>query len=142
MAARNTTLPHPDADLSPDASISADDINVNKVLHRSRRSFLAKNRRTISYGKIKPELEQHGINDILLESEEEDLMPLSNQEKQNVLRSLDAGPRRDAGDSLDRTSGSSLEGDDDYRKGAIGATADSHKGKRRRSVLRKLRMHK
>jgi hypothetical protein len=57
---RNTTLPHPDADLSPNASISADDVPVQHVLHRSRRSFLAKpkHKRTISYGKIVPEKHQ------------------------------------------------------------------------------------
>lgn len=130
---RNTTLPHPDADLSPNASISADDVSVNKALHRSRRSFLAKNRRTISYGKIKPgELEQQIVQDIL-ESEEEDLVILSsNQEKHNILTE----PMRDAGDSLDRTSGSSLDSDD-YRHGAV----DVSEGKRRR-LFRKLRIHR
>src|SRR3569833_2419584 len=67
---RNTTLPHPDADLSPNACISADDVSVNKVLHRSRRSFLAKRTRAVSYGKIQPDKKTiHSIDSaIILES--------------------------------------------------------------------------
>lgn len=56
-SARNTTLPHPDANLSPDATISQDDVAIHKVLSRTRRSFLAKYRRTISHGFITPQME-------------------------------------------------------------------------------------
>lgn len=56
---KNTSLPHPDADTSPNASICQDDIAVSRVLSRHRRSFLAKNsKRTISYGRITAEMEQ------------------------------------------------------------------------------------
>ncbi|PKS07557.1 hypothetical protein jhhlp_006161 [Lomentospora prolificans] len=53
---RNTTLPHPEANLSPDATLEADDIDPSKALRRSRRSFLAKNkyRKTLAHGKISP----------------------------------------------------------------------------------------
>lgn len=51
---RNTTLPHPDANLSPGASISADDIAEHRVVARQRR-FLDKHKRTLSHGKITPE---------------------------------------------------------------------------------------
>ncbi|KAL1875922.1 hypothetical protein VTK73DRAFT_9706 [Phialemonium thermophilum] len=53
---RNTTLPHPDAIVAPDASITADDIAVQRVLSRQRRSFLVKHKRTISHGLITPEM--------------------------------------------------------------------------------------
>lgn len=55
---RNTTLPHPDADTSPNASISQDDISISRVESRQRRSFRAKHKRTISHGLITPEMEQ------------------------------------------------------------------------------------
>ncbi|KAI7786381.1 hypothetical protein LA080_003622 [Diaporthe eres] len=55
---RNTTLPHPDADTSPNACISQDDISISRVESRQRRSFRAKNKRTISHGLITPEMEQ------------------------------------------------------------------------------------
>ncbi|ROW00831.1 hypothetical protein VMCG_06511 [Cytospora schulzeri] len=55
---RNTTLPHPDANTSPDACISQDDISVTRVQSRQRRSFLAKNKRATSHGIITPEMEQ------------------------------------------------------------------------------------
>ncbi|TDZ26246.1 hypothetical protein C8034_v010727 [Colletotrichum sidae] len=53
---RNTTLPHPDADLSPNAVISQDDLNSNRAMARTRRSFLQKHRRTISHGVITPQM--------------------------------------------------------------------------------------
>jgi len=72
ILARNTTLPHPEADLSPNACISADDISVHKVMHRSRRSFLAKHKRTTSYGKILPEHEKmYSDSAVILDSEGE-----------------------------------------------------------------------
>lgn len=55
---RNTTLPHPDADTSPNACISQDDISISRVESRQRRSFRAKYKRTISHGLITPEMEQ------------------------------------------------------------------------------------
>ncbi|KAH8785598.1 hypothetical protein F5883DRAFT_515185 [Diaporthe sp. PMI_573] len=55
---RNTTLPHPDADTSPNACISQDDISISRVESRQRRSFRAKHKRTISHGLITPEMEQ------------------------------------------------------------------------------------
>ncbi|KAF3760775.1 hypothetical protein M406DRAFT_29821, partial [Cryphonectria parasitica EP155] len=55
---RNTSLPHPDADTSGNACITQEDISVSRVLSRQRRSFLNKNKRTISHGYITPEMEQ------------------------------------------------------------------------------------
>ncbi|KEZ38657.1 hypothetical protein SAPIO_CDS10669 [Scedosporium apiospermum] len=54
---RNTTLPHPEANLSPDATLEASDIDPSRALTRTRRSFLAKKskyRHTLSHGKIAP----------------------------------------------------------------------------------------
>ncbi|KAF4461243.1 hypothetical protein FALBO_11955 [Fusarium albosuccineum] len=54
---RNTTLPHPDADLSPNACISQEDIDPDRAMVRTRRSFLRKKRRTLNHGRITPQSE-------------------------------------------------------------------------------------
>jgi hypothetical protein len=54
---RNTTLPHPDADMSPNACISQDDLNVEMAMKRRRHSFLRKHRRTTSHGYVLPSTE-------------------------------------------------------------------------------------
>ncbi|CAM1500655.1 Fc.00g098170.m01.CDS01 [Cosmosporella sp. VM-42] len=55
---RNTTLPHPDADLSPNACICQEDIDPDRALRRHRRSFLRKNNKhTLQHGKITPQSE-------------------------------------------------------------------------------------
>lgn len=54
---RNTTLPYPGADLSPNARITMDDglLNTDTSKRSSRRSRLSKHRRTVSYGRITPQ---------------------------------------------------------------------------------------
>lgn len=54
---RNTTRPHPEANLSPDATLSADDIDPARSLHRSRRSILrrSKHKGSLKYGKLAAE---------------------------------------------------------------------------------------
>ncbi|PNY28232.1 Uncharacterized protein TCAP_01831 [Tolypocladium capitatum] len=54
---RTTTLPHPDADLSPNATISHDDVAVDRALKRHRLSFLNKHKKTITHGIINPQME-------------------------------------------------------------------------------------
>ncbi len=58
FAAHTTSLRHPDAITTPGASISADDLDPAKALHRSKHSLLSKHKRTISHGKIAPETNQ------------------------------------------------------------------------------------
>ncbi|RYP28171.1 hypothetical protein DL767_007319 [Monosporascus sp. MG133] len=55
FAAHTTSLRHPDAIVGLGACISAEDLDPDKVIRRSKRRLLAKHRRTISHGKIKPE---------------------------------------------------------------------------------------
>ncbi|KAI0383153.1 hypothetical protein F5Y04DRAFT_30010 [Hypomontagnella monticulosa] len=52
FAEYTTSLRHPEANVNPGACISAEDIDPSKTLQRSRRSFLAKHKRTISHGVI------------------------------------------------------------------------------------------
>lgn len=65
---RNTTLPYPGADLSPNAVISMDDVFVSDpfAAKRSRRTRLSKHKRTVSYGRIDPQTEAlHGVMSLI-----------------------------------------------------------------------------
>ncbi|OAA43278.1 hypothetical protein NOR_04645 [Metarhizium rileyi] len=53
----NTTLPHPDADLSPNAVLSYEDVSEERMLKRHKLSFLKKHKRTVSHGIIHPQSE-------------------------------------------------------------------------------------
>ena len=140
LSAGNTTLPHPDADLSPNACISADDVPANRVLHRSRRSFLAKHKRTLSYGKVLPEAAEHMYSDpaAVLESEG-DSSPA--HEKHDPLARPNAAPSegRPSKDSLDGRPSSSIGDDDDLLGKDLRHGPPSTPEKRRRSLLRKFR---
>jgi hypothetical protein len=68
----NTTLPHPDADLSPDAVISQEDINFTGFMRRSRRPFNRhKTKRTISHGRITATAAEAPFVDAVIEEEED-----------------------------------------------------------------------
>ncbi|PHH63838.1 hypothetical protein CDD81_5395 [Ophiocordyceps australis] len=54
---RTTTLPHPEADLSPNATISCHDVGVEHVLKRQRLSFLKKHHKNLAHGVISPQTE-------------------------------------------------------------------------------------
>ncbi|RYO96787.1 hypothetical protein DL764_007387 [Monosporascus ibericus] len=58
FAAHTTSLRHPDAIVGSGAYISAEDLDPDKAIRRSKRRLLAKHKRTISHGKIKPEAGQ------------------------------------------------------------------------------------
>lgn len=131
---RNTTLPHPEANLSPDACITADDISVAKVLHRSRRSFLSKNsRRAVSHGKINPAVAQMYSDDaVLLETEGESPPREKNDPLLSQVMTKD--------ESIGRAS-SSVNGDD-YPPAAkqIRHSEDSPGSPKRRGMLSKLKI--
>ncbi|KAI1335413.1 hypothetical protein F5Y15DRAFT_248988 [Xylariaceae sp. FL0016] len=65
MAAHTTSMRHPDAIVAPGFSISSEDVDAAKTLHRTKRSFLVhKHRRTISSGRIPQDLAHaHQAND-------------------------------------------------------------------------------
>lgn len=58
FATRTTSLRHPDAIVGSGAYISAEDLDPDKAIRRSKRRLLAKHKRTLSHGKIKPEAGQ------------------------------------------------------------------------------------
>lgn len=49
---RNTTRPHPEADLSPNATITSADIDASRTTHRSFRKRRSRYRHTLAHGKI------------------------------------------------------------------------------------------
>ena len=58
-------MPHPEADLSPNAMLSYEDVSVDKMVKRHRLSFLKKNKRTVTHGKIEPQPETlHGAGSL------------------------------------------------------------------------------
>jgi hypothetical protein len=61
----NTTLPHPDADLSPNATISQDDLSVAQAMKRRRLSMLTKHRRTVSQASSVGGATVHGVLSIV-----------------------------------------------------------------------------
>ncbi|OAQ70634.1 hypothetical protein VFPPC_13387 [Pochonia chlamydosporia 170] len=103
----NTTLPHPDADLSPNAMLSYEDVSQDRMIKRHRLSFLKKHKRTVSHGVIKPETE--AFNSML------SLSMLDFDGKHgHQLRSVSTTSLRlskDGGESI--RSSSKREGDDD-----------------------------
>ncbi|KAM3511207.1 hypothetical protein MY11210_005143 [Beauveria gryllotalpidicola] len=56
---RNTTLPHPDADVSPNACIGQDDVHADLVMKRSTLPFLhrsKKHKKTLGHGTLPVQL--------------------------------------------------------------------------------------
>ncbi|CAN8106085.1 unnamed protein product [Discula destructiva] len=138
---RNTSLPHPDADLSPNASISSDDIAVSRAISRHRRSFLAgKNRRTISHGLITAEMEQM-YSDVAVTSDS-DASPVIPQSAQLPTIS-DQRPVSGGADSFRSTSTSGGDHEDAAPRSprqprfSVDSTASPGR-RRRRSLLEKL----
>ncbi|KAK1506345.1 hypothetical protein CTAM01_03680 [Colletotrichum tamarilloi] len=101
---RNTTLPHPDANLSPNAVISQEDLAGNRA--RTRRSFLQKHRRTISHGRITPQMEALYSSEALAEAEAAILeADVPSNTSQSSLPAAGRMSRDDAGSMLSHSGG-------------------------------------
>ncbi|KAJ4396367.1 hypothetical protein N0V93_000586 [Gnomoniopsis smithogilvyi] len=138
---RNTSLPHPDADTSPNASITQEDISVSRVMSRHRRSFLAKSKRTISHGLITPEMEQM-YSDIAVTSDS-DASPVLTQDARlpdNPTRPLSGGANSfnsaSTGDREDAAPKSPHR--HSRQRSSISSTGRGH----RRSFMERLGLHK
>ncbi|KIH87880.1 hypothetical protein SPBR_05364 [Sporothrix brasiliensis 5110] len=144
----NTTLRHPDANTSPDACISSDDIAVDHVYMRSRRSFLHKNKRApLSHGKLTAaELQAYNELSSIVE------IP-SRTDVSSSAGSLrtDSRQSKDGSESLNRPSSSahsdvaglrSINGTLGRTSSVSGQSTISHSGfPRSGSVFRKFRHH-
>ena len=116
---------------------------VGKVLHRSRRSFLAKHRRTLSYGKVlpamaaEPSLLMYSDSAVVLESEGEASPAHEKHDPLGLPHFPTISEGRSSKDSFDGRPSSSSMGDDDLlAKDLLHPQAAPAK---RRSLLRKFR---
>ncbi|GKT49069.1 uncharacterized protein ColSpa_09250 [Colletotrichum spaethianum] len=131
---RNTTLPHPDANLSPNAVISQEDINGHRVMARTRRSFLQKHRRTISHGVITPQMAALYSSEALTEAEASAILD-ADAPSNASQSSLHAGGRysKDGAESFLSHSGGDL---------SPVMSANSSSSGRRNSLFKKLGLRK
>jgi hypothetical protein len=86
---RNTTLPHPDADTSGNASIGADDLDVQRTVSGQRRTSKYRSKRTLSHGVITPEMERTYSELVLAHAQSpdtEDLTVISSKRSQLSIR--------------------------------------------------------
>jgi hypothetical protein len=101
----NTTLPHPDADLSPNFILSYAGVSDERMMKKHRLSFLKKQRRTVSHGRINPLSEASNSNSnlslLMSESEKKKMSPLRNSSTISLRiskdgdESLRSGSKRD-----------------------------------------------
>ncbi|KAK8138745.1 hypothetical protein PG984_002125 [Apiospora sp. TS-2023a] len=126
FASRTTSMRHPDANTSPGACISAEDIDPAKTLNRSRRSLLRKHRRTISHGVITAEAAAEYANDSAVDvNDSKDMLPYD-----DILRPLS----KDSSISIDRVDSRSVKGGSPPSSPA--------QSSRRRSMFQKWRSQK
>ncbi len=98
------------------------------MLHRSRRSFLAKHKRTISHGKLLPEMEHSVYSEVVIESDGESM----GHDKHSPDSSANS-PSLDGPSG--RNSASTFNGDDDN-------SLLPPEIQKRRTVLQRLGLHK
>ncbi|KAI1850528.1 hypothetical protein JX265_004238 [Neoarthrinium moseri] len=139
---RTTTWRHPEANTSPDACISAEDVDPARALHRHRKSFLHhKYKRTTSHGFITTEMEQEYLNS------KEALETIDSAVDLNDGRPLSAEdeaarPSKDDSDSIDRAV-ASLRGNN--APASPSSSQFDHKGdspRRRSGFFSRIRNHK
>lgn len=126
-ADRNTTLPHPDADTSPNASIEAPDVNLTRT--HSRNSFLHRRHHSKNaFGKV--DMKNSGLDDNIQYAD-------GTREITNT-KALDAmSPKR--GDSVDPSS----QGNGDVLGKVKNRDEEGYiDGKREKGVLSKSHLYK
>jgi len=124
---RNTTLPHPDADTSPNASIEAPDVDLTRT--HSRRSFLhSRHQSKNSFGKI--DLKQSGFYDNIQYAD-------GSREGANTMALDGNTSKKDSSvDALSQTNGEVA--------GVVESRDEQgyKDGERKKGILRKLNLHK
>lgn len=142
---RNTTLPHPDADTSGNASIGADDIAVHRTVSGQRRSSRYRSKRTLSHGVITPEMERTYSELVLMHAQSpdaEDLTMISTKRSPESIRGS-----KDGNASFVSSNGTEMHTDAEpspgssptLGKGFIGPSQGTDlPSRRRRSLLKRL----
>ncbi|KAI0164250.1 hypothetical protein GGR52DRAFT_111953 [Hypoxylon sp. FL1284] len=129
FAEYTTSLRHPDADVSPGACITAEDIDPSRTLHRTRRSILAKHKRMLSHGTISQEPNQQ------LSRGSDLVLPTGD----SAIDMGDVKPA-DTNGSFGRSSGDGAESvDGDYSPSAPSADDAVHEGRQKLKLFRKWR---
>lgn len=141
---RNTTLPHPDADTSGNASIGADDIDRQGTVSGQRRSSRYRSKRTLSHGVITPEMERTYSELLLSEAQSPDtegLAIISSKRSQQSTRGS-----KDGNASIVSSNGTGMA-DDEPSPGSSPTSGRVYVGssqgissppKRRKSLFKKL----
>ncbi|EEY14312.1 predicted protein [Verticillium alfalfae VaMs.102] len=132
----NTTLPHPEADLSPNAFISQDDLTAGKI--GKRRSIRHRHKRTISHGRITPQMEAKYHIDPLLEEDED--APDSMMDGTDGLRSRSGSSIHPMAPVMSISTGrpsTSRDGDSVFSHGAGDSSPTMSEGSHRPSFMRR-----
>ncbi|KAI1475240.1 hypothetical protein F4774DRAFT_298237 [Daldinia eschscholtzii] len=102
FAEYTTSLRHPDANTSPGACISAEDIDPSKTLHRTHRSFLAKHKRTIAHGVIgQSNSQRHSNNSATILSTVDSAIDVGDLKRTGTNGSI-GHSSKDGAESIDR----------------------------------------
>ncbi|KAI1395232.1 hypothetical protein F4819DRAFT_501198 [Hypoxylon fuscum] len=144
FAERTTSLRHPEANVSPGACISAEDIDPSKTMQRTRRSVLAKHRRTISHGRITqdPDYQQQSNCSALVLPTVDSAVDVGDIKPTDTNGSIGCSSK-DGAESIDRTD---VSDNGDYSPiSAMGPTEDdllTDDGRQKRGLFRKWRSQK
>ncbi|KAM0287195.1 hypothetical protein ACHAQH_000509 [Verticillium albo-atrum] len=132
----NTTLPHPEADLSPGAVISQDDLTAGKI--GKRRSLRHRHKRTISHGRITPQMEAKYHIDPLLEEDED--APESMMDSTDGIRSRSGSSIHPMAPVMSISTGrpsTSRDGDSVFSHGAGDSSPTTSEGSQRHGFMRR-----
>lgn len=138
---RTTTWRHPEANTSPDAFISAEDIDPAKAIQRHHRLFMHnRNKRATSYGFIAQHMEQEYLSSKAGLGVADSAIGLEDG-KYLVVGDGDARLSKDGTESIDRADGS-LTGDRSPTSPTDSQFEQKSDSSPRRSIFRKIRSHK
>ncbi|KAK9782381.1 hypothetical protein SCAR479_00724 [Seiridium cardinale] len=138
---RTTTWRHPDANTSPNACISAEDIDPAKALHRHHRHFLShKYKRTTSHGFITTEMEQDYLKSQEAFDAADSAIDLDDG-RALVVGDGDARQSKDSTDSIDRADGS-LKGGHSPTSPTDSQFEQKGDSPRKKSLFQRMRHHK
>ncbi|KAI2625810.1 hypothetical protein GGR54DRAFT_515777 [Hypoxylon sp. NC1633] len=143
FAEYTTSMRHPEANISPGACISAEDVDPSRTLQRSRRSFLAKHKRAIlSHGVITPASGQQQTKHFSLALPSADSAVDMGDVKPTETNGSIERLSKDGAESEDRVRLSSNEGYSPSSQAAPDEENSSEDGHQRMRLFRKWRSQK
>lgn len=141
---RNTSLPHPDADTSPNACIFQEDISVARVTARQRRSFLARNKKATSHGFLTPGMYSGGDSSVVMISASETSVGAGHAMNRPVSGSGDSFASLSTGDLHEDMAPNSPSQHQprSHRHSRMESIDSSASSTRKRSFMQKLGIHR